>query len=263
MRAGCPVLLALSWPSHNLVTTVWLWRWLSNRFKLHSFQKNGRCWQRWQDHDKTWNKVPYCLLGLDKLLALHGPNNWSQILTNKHNYENIAQNITKRLQDSLSDISPVTRVQIPTKSTNPLSKFAHETLVQRHCPSGSKRQSVSWQYSLLQTNAKPIISKEFYDRKEEEKNFQYQTSDRHKWKSTKAETGQNKHSTPSVIIEGQSHFTKPRDMANALNRQYISSIRDIINKIPPTTTNPLEHYSKFLGPNDFKIGPSTNHNAYP
>ena len=90
-------LMTIMEPRHDCT----LWRQLSNLFKLHFFsQKNGGCqrmsvevtkndisqyiyialiwnvdisWHQFSlDCDKTWNKVPYCPLGLDCYCGLHG-----------------------------------------------------------------------------------------------------------------------------------------------------------------------------------------------
>ena len=74
-----------------------------------------------------------------------------------------------------------------------------------------------------------------------------------KWRLIKDETGQNIRKSPTIIKEGQKYFTKPREIAAALNRQYILSIRDTISKIPRTNTNPLNHYKKAIGPVDSKL----------
>ena len=89
----------------------------SNWFQLHFFQKNCGCqqmsaevmkndisqyidialicnvdisWHQFSiDYDKTWNKVPYCLLGLDSYCSLHGPatdhKSWTTFLY-RHNW---------------------------------------------------------------------------------------------------------------------------------------------------------------------------------
>ena len=78
-------------------------------------------------------------------------------------------------------------------------------------------------------------------------------SDKSKWRILKDETEQNTHNSPTVIKEGAKYYTKPREMASSLNRQYINIIRETISKIPPTDTNPLHHYARALGPVDSKL----------
>ena len=79
------------------------------------------------------------------------------------------------------------------------------------------------------------------------------------WKTVKDQTGQNNHKVPQIIREGKFFFTKPKDKANSLNRQYIQVIRETIKNIPPSNTNPLIHYKKHLGPVDSKLDLQTSH----
>ena len=50
-----------------------------------------------------------------------------------------------------------------------------------------------------------------------------------KWRKIKNETGQGKMSSPQIIIENTQHHTGHREITNALNRQYVQSIRKLLN----------------------------------
>ena len=73
------------------------------------------------------------------------------------------------------------------------------------------------------------------------------------WKMAKEETGQTQHSSPNLIREGDNFFIKPRKIASSLYCQYLSTIRETINLITKTNTNPLDIYSKSLGQIDLKL----------
>ena len=73
------------------------------------------------------------------------------------------------------------------------------------------------------------------------------SSTKEKWRKMKEETGQNQFTSPAIIVEGKNHNVSPRDIAKSLNRQYISKIRKVIQKIPETETNPLTLYDKVAG----------------
>ena len=77
-------------------------------------------------------------------------------------------------------------------------------------------------------------------------NYEIKTS-KQKWNAIKQETGQNKYISPTLIIEGKVHQTQPKKMADALNRMHLKSVRETINSIPNTQTNPLKSYYKYLG----------------
>ena len=107
-------------------------------------------------------------------------------------------------------------------------------------------------YRNLRNSANRIISKERFQRKKSQ--FQQEgTSNNKKWKKIKSETGQQQQTSPEMIKEGEKCHLKPRDMANALNRMYIQSIRKTISEIPTTDTNPMDHYVQSLGPVDSRL----------
>ena len=56
-----------------------------------------------------------------------------------------------------------------------------------------------------------------------------------------------------MMKEGNKFSTKPTGIANMLNRQYITSIRNTIQNIPQTELDPLIHYKKALGPVNSKL----------
>ena len=101
-------------------------------------------------------------------------------------------------------------------------------------------------YKNLKNEVNQMICKERYVQKSKlysEEN----TTPKEKWQAIKKDTGQKKHETPEIIIEGGIHHTHPQKMAQALNRQYVTKIRKMVDSIPPTDTNPLQLYEKVIG----------------
>ena len=97
----------------------------------------------------------------------------------------------------------------------------------------------------LRNRANKIISTENY--KNKVKNFQKEgMSIKQKWQTIKEETGQSKFETPQVIIEGETQFSSPLQMAKSLNRQFIQGIRQITNNLPQAPVDPIIHYRKCL-----------------
>ena len=72
-------------------------------------------------------------------------------------------------------------------------------------------------------------------------------------KKARVETGQTKQSSPTMLLDGDKIITKPRQIATALNRQYIATIRDTIANIPETDQDPLILYKKYIGPVESKL----------
>ena len=104
----------------------------------------------------------------------------------------------------------------------------------------------------LRNTTNRMITRERHERRKNQ--FQQAgVSNKNKWKIIKADTGQQQKRSPETIKEGQTLHTKPNDIANALNRQYIATVRNTIQKIPQTQTNPMEHYTAALGPVNTKL----------
>ena len=70
-------------------------------------------------------------------------------------------------------------------------------------------------------------------------------STKEKWKIASEETGQKKYSSTIMIKKGKLIHTKHREMAGALNRQYIQRIRKFISEMESSgenRINPLINY---------------------
>ena len=58
---------------------------------------------------------------------------------------------------------------------------------------------------------------------------------------------------PPISRNGNKILTKPREIAQSMNKQFISTIRETISQIPPTNQDPLILYSNYVGPIEAKF----------
>ena len=151
-------------------------------------------------------------------------------------------------------------ILISNKNRTKISKEARELLVLRdmahqdHKRSGDPGDLRVMRHYTNQAN-KQIARDNFIQRARRLKDNKI--SDRERWRRVKTQTGQNTFKSPTIIIEGQKHHQSPKDMAAALNRQYITKIRNIVNQMPPEQTTPLDNFKRYVGRDDltfsFKI----------
>ena len=116
--------------------------------------------------------------------------------------ETIANDIIEMVQDSLTDIAPVKRIKLSTKTANPLSIEAQEMLKQRNAAHWLAKQDPTMEnirnYKNLKNSTNRMIAKECYDKMKA--TFQVDgMTDKLKWKLIKADTGQQNVKTPEVI----------------------------------------------------------------
>ena len=169
--------------------------------------------------------------------------------------QTITQNLISILQESLAEIAPVKRIQLSSKNTQPLSTTAKEALVERDLAHKESKDDPTPEkvryYRHLRNSTNSLIHKERIAAKKGK--FQELSSNRKKWKLTSNELGQNTQQSPTLIREGLVVHTKPTNIANSMNRQYLSTVRDTIRNIPRTQTNPLHLYKTALGPIEHKL----------
>ena len=174
-------------------------------------------------------------------------------------YENqsdkIAENIIQILKESVNPVAPIIRIQMTSRNTEAIGMDAQKALVERDIAQREAKENPTLEnkrnHRHLRNRANNLINKERYLRKKEM--YEKETSTRQKWKKAKQETGQESHENPSVIKDGNKNFTKPKDIAMCLNRQYITNIRNIIKNIPQTQTNPLKLYKDAVGQIEHKL----------
>ena len=166
----------------------------------------------------------------------------------------VAQNIQQIVQQSMDPLAPMKRTQVPKSTNSNISTEAKLLLAQRDTAyQNFKRTGDSQylrQYKYLRNQATTQISKDKYLEKVQIYHGDRLATPKQKWKQIKKDLGQDKYSSPTLIREGQFQYTKAIDMAQALNRLYITSIRNIRNKMETSATNPMISYNKFLRRND-------------
>ena len=102
-----------------------------------------------------------------------------------------------------------------------------------------------------------MIAKEKKERKR--KKFQGEgITLKDKWRLLKQETGQSNQTSPQIIIEGKSHHTNFKGMANSLNRQYIQRIRGLIKEMEireegTVPIDPLINFKRSIGPKNLSF----------
>ena len=142
--------------------------------------------------------------------------------------DRIAEGIQKIIQESLDPLAPVRRIQLNKKSNNKISDESKELLALRDALFEQYRETKSREKYREYKNLKNFTNRKICKEKFEEKQKQLQkegTTTKEKWNTLKKETGQKKITTPNLIIEGQKHYTAPREIAETMNRQYIQKIR--------------------------------------
>ena len=149
----------------------------------------------------------------------------------------IAQNIQKIVRDSLDPIAPLKMIQVSLKKSKKLSTEARELLAKRDSAftewkiSGDPQQKTLLKNLRNQAN-KMIFVENLNNKKKSPQNQDLKYS-KEKWNKLKMESGQKKCSTPTLIIENNTHHTAPKQIAQALNRLYVQEIRKVVNEMPP------------------------------
>ena len=96
------------------------------------------------------------------------------------------------------------------------------------------KDKATWrQYKNFRNQATAQISREHFVLQVKKFTDEDLKTPKQKWQLLKIETGQVCHTTPTMIREGQTQHTSPKEMAQALNRLYIQAVRKIKNSMPP------------------------------
>ena len=163
----------------------------------------------------------------------------------------IAQNLTTIIQDSLDSQAPIQVIQISKKSQEKLSVEAREMLATRDNAHATYKTTGNIDdlrnFRNLRNTTNRFISKERYQRKYRQFNQENMTA-KERWTNAKNETGQSKHVTPKVMIDKDKCHTKLPDIANSMNRQFLQKIRTTQESIPPSVIDPLVSYRMAMKP---------------
>ena len=170
--------------------------------------------------------------------------------------ERIAENLTKIIQESLDKQAPIKTIQLTNKIKSSLSEEAREMISARNeahkTYKNSGRMEDQRNFKNLRNTTNRMISKEFFFKSVKKFNKE-DMSTKDKWRAAKSETGQTNHISPKLIIEKDKCYTKYNEIANSMNRQFLTQIRETESKIQMSNTNPLEAYKKSIGHNITKL----------
>ena len=154
----------------------------------------------------------------------------------------ITQNIQEIINQSLDKMAPVQITQLKSKPTPKISQEAKNLLAERDSIFKKYKQTNDLEdyrhYKNVRNLCTKTISNDHMKEKYKKFNEADQISSKQKWDLIKTETGQKTFITPSMIREKDKIWTKPRDMAQALNRQYVGGIREIIKYLPNPPEDP-------------------------
>ena len=186
-----------------------------------------------------------------KEYIFHHPKYLETLYTTDINH--ITTNLQTIIQNSLDEQAPEKMILISQKNKNQISPKAKELLALRDFSHNqykiTKNLDDLRQMRHYRNQANKQISLDNYSKKS--RNLQdKEISEKERWNRVKQQSGQVNFKTPQVIIDGIKHLQSPRDKAEALNRQFITGIRNIINSMEPPTTNPLSHYRDHIGRDD-------------
>ena len=169
-------------------------------------------------------------------------------------YEEDPSTITSIIQgiikDSLEIMAPMKRIQLSDKNQNKLPEEIRSALVDRDLAHELAKQTKDPEeirnYKNLRNSVNRMISKE-KSRKKVERLQKQDTGNTQKWKNLKQETGQMNFTAPQEIKEGSKSHTSHLDMANSLNRQYLSKIRKLVLEMGEQHHNPIQDYKRSIG----------------
>ena len=196
---------------------------------------------------KNFNKNDY----IDRIINHH------KYITTLHerDTDTIANNITQIIQESATPSAPIKRIQLSSLNKVTLSDKAREALTLRDIAQLTAKENPTLEntreYKNLKNTANRIVTKERFLRKKQA--FTEITTMKKKWEAAKTETGQMVKTSPSLILDGEKVITKPQQIAEVLNRQYITSIRNLIHEIPTSQIDPLISFRESIGPIDTKF----------
>ena len=142
--------------------------------------------------------------------------------------DTIAQNLRQIIRQSLDPLAPPQRIQLKPAQKPKLSEEARDLLARRDLAytnyKTSKDPEDFREYKNLRNQTTTTISKENHTQKTKNLRNPDLVTYKQKWDNLKNHTGQKTFTTPSLIREGDKNHTAPRDMAQALNRQYLKGI---------------------------------------
>ena len=153
------------------------------------------------------------------------------------------------INDSLSELAPVRKIQISQKNTNKLTESTRQKMVDRDQAFLDYKRTKSIDdlryYRNLKNTVNRMIGKEKFERKKAVFHSPGTTIG-DKWKIMKRETGQGQFKSPQILTENGKCHTAPHKIAQSLNRQFIQRIRKLVDEMENCSTDPLVNYRKVI-----------------
>ena len=148
--------------------------------------------------------------------------------------DTLTSKIQEMIQDSLFEMAPVKKIQISEKNSVKLSENTREKMVARDLAFFEYKKNKKIEdlrfYRNLKNEVNNHISKEKFARKVEFFKSE-DTKMNQKWQKMKKITGQSNFLSPQLLTENGVKKTAPLEIAQSLNRQFISKVRKIKNEI--------------------------------
>ena len=140
----------------------------------------------------------------------------------KKDTEVISENIVQIMQESLDIQAPVKMTQVKQKleklSTESREQIAIRDTTHKMAKETGKIEDLR-NFRIQRNLTNKIVGKERFERKVAKFNKEGTTM-KEKCMNAKTEVGNAKIVTPKIIIDGDSMYTKPRDIVNIFNRQF-------------------------------------------
>lgn len=162
---------------------------------------------------------------------------------------NVAKHLQSLLKDKLDQAAPERTIQVSSKSQHELSQETRLLMKQRDTTRDTARSSddpEDWRsYRNLRNQVTKQIHKEYKD--QDQKHLNPQTnSPTQLWKNAKILTGMEQRTSPRRLLHNGYHYDKPREMANILNKEYVTRAEAIIADIPVSPIDPMINYHRML-----------------
>ena len=158
-------------------------------------------------------------------------------------------NLQQLIIDKLDLLAPLKKTQIKNKATSFSSEQTKEIQTKRNEAYAqallTSNQDTWRKYRNLRNQALNSLRNDQRDKTKKLLNTN-EKSPKEIWKDTKRALKWEKSLSPRHLIHKGIVTDSPIEMSNILNNYYIDKVDKIIDKIPTTTTNPLDNYRKLV-----------------
>ena len=168
------------------------------------------------------------------------------------NFSNDPSEICEILQSSinyhLNAMAPIRKIQLKAKYPAFTSTETRKLIDDRDTAYRAARWMDDQDQWRCYRNLRNRVHKEL---KKDKKNhitneLDDSNKERDKWESAKKFIGWSRNSTPTVISNGGTVSTSPKEIARVINHHLVGKVAATACKIPKTLTNPLTNYQKMM-----------------